>query len=76
MFGVKQFKAIVNPPQACILAIGAGKEIPVVKKGQLAIANVMNITVSADHRAVDGAVAAQFLSAVKEALEQPIALMI
>ena len=75
MFGVKQFNAIVNPPQACIVAVGAGTQKPVVKNGELAVATVMNLTISADHRAVDGAVAAQFLSAIKEALEEPVALM-
>ena len=75
MFGVKQFNAIVNPPQACIVAVGAGMQKPIVKDGQLAVGTVMNLTISADHRAVDGAVAAQFLSAIKEALEEPVALM-
>ena len=75
MFGVKQFNAIVNPPQACIVAVGAGMQKPIVKDGQLAVGTVMNLTISADHRAVDGAVAAKFLSAIKEALEEPVALM-
>ena len=75
MFGVKQFNAIVNPPQACIVAVGAGMQKPIVKDGQLAVGTIMNLTISADHRAVDGAVAAQFLSAIKEALEEPVALM-
>ena len=56
MFGVKQFDAVINPPQACILAVGAGEQRPVVKDGALAVAKVMSCTLSVDHRAVDGAV--------------------
>lgn len=76
MFGVKDFAAIINPPQACILAVGAGDQRPVVKNGQLAIATVMTCTLSVDHRAVDGAVGAQFLAAFKELIENPYSLVI
>ena len=76
MYGVKQFNAIINSPQACILAVGAGEQRPVVKNGQLSIATVMNLTLSVDHRVVDGSVGAEFLAAIKEVLEQPIALTI
>lgn len=76
MFGIKDFAAIINPPQACILAIGAGEQRPVVKHGQLAIATVMSCTLSTDHRAVDGAVGAQFISAFKEIIEHPYAMVI
>jgi len=76
MFGIKEFAAIINPPQACILAVGAGEQRPVVKHGQLAIATVMSCTLSIDHRAVDGAVGAQFLSAFKELIEKPYALVV
>ncbi len=76
MFGVKSFSAIINPPQACILAVGAGEQRPVVKNGALAIATVMTCTLSVDHRAVDGAVGAQFLAAFKETIEKPLLMML
>lgn len=76
MYGVKEFAAIINPPQACILAVGAGEQRPVVKNGQLAIATVMSCTLSTDHRAVDGAVGAQFIAAFKELIEKPYALVV
>ncbi len=61
MFGIKHFDAVINPPQAGILAIGKGEQRAVVKNGALAIANVMTVTLSCDHRAIDGAVGAEFL---------------
>ncbi len=76
MFGVKNFNAIINPPQGCILAVGAGEERPVVKNGSLAVATVMTATLSVDHRVVDGAVGAQFLGAFKKLLEDPLALVL
>ena len=76
MFGVKSFSAIINPPQACILAVGAGEQRPVVKHGELAIAHVMTCTLSTDHRAVDGAVGAQFLAAFKHLIEKPYGLIV
>jgi pyruvate dehydrogenase E2 component (dihydrolipoamide acetyltransferase) len=76
MYGIKQFNAIVNPPQSAILAIGAGEERPIVKDGKLEIANVVTLTLSADHRSVDGAVGATFLSALKEFIESPVRLFI
>lgn len=76
MYGVKTFSAIINPPQACILAVGASEQRPVVKHGQIAIAHVMTCTLSVDHRAVDGAVGAQFLSAFKELIEKPYGMII
>lgn len=76
MYGVKDFAAIINPPQACILAVGAGEQRPVVKHGELAIATVMSCTLSVDHRAVDGAVGAKFLSAFKRLIEKPYALVV
>lgn len=76
MYGVKEFAAIINPPQACILAVGAGEQRPVVKNGQLAVATVMSCTLSTDHRAVDGAVGAQFIAAFKELIEKPYALVV
>jgi pyruvate dehydrogenase E2 component (dihydrolipoamide acetyltransferase) len=74
MFGVREFSAIINPPQSCILAVGAGEQRPVVRDGQLAVATVMTCTLSVDHRAVDGAVGAEFLSVFKKLIEEPIRL--
>ena len=76
MFGVTAFSAIINPPQAAILAVGAGAKRPVVKGGELAVATVMTCTLSADHRAIDGALAAQFMSTLKRVIEDPISLML
>ncbi|HVY12701.1 MAG TPA: pyruvate dehydrogenase complex dihydrolipoamide acetyltransferase [Alphaproteobacteria bacterium] len=74
MYGIKEFAAIINPPQGCILAVGAGEERPVVKNGDLAVATVMTCTLSVDHRVVDGAVGAEFLAAFKKLIEEPIRL--
>lgn len=71
MYGIESFSAILNPPQACILAIGAGDQRPVVRDGKVSIENRMNVTASIDHRAVDGAVAAQLLAAFKRQIEKP-----
>ncbi|MBF0306026.1 MAG: 2-oxo acid dehydrogenase subunit E2, partial [Alphaproteobacteria bacterium] len=76
MFGIKQFEAIINPPQGCILAIGAGEQRPVVKAGALAVATVMTCTLSVDHRVVDGAVGAQFLAAFKGLIEDPLSMLL
>ena len=76
MFGIKEFSAIINPPQSCILAIGAGEQRAVVKDGQLAIATVMTCTLSVDHRSVDGAVGAEFLAAFKPLIEKPHSLVV
>jgi pyruvate dehydrogenase E2 component (dihydrolipoamide acetyltransferase) len=75
MFGTEEFCAIINPPQACILAVGAGSERPVARDGALAVATVMTCTLSVDHRAIDGAVAARLLAAFKEMIENPAALL-
>ncbi len=72
MYGVKNFQAIINPPQACILAVGAGEQKPVVKNGQVVISNIMNCTLSVDHRVVDGAIGATFLQAFKAYIEEPV----
>jgi pyruvate dehydrogenase E2 component (dihydrolipoamide acetyltransferase) len=76
MFGVKDFAAIINPPQAGILAVSAGEQRPVVKDGALAIATVMTCTLSVDHRVVDGALAAEFIAAFKKVVEDPLSLML
>ena len=75
MFGVKQFDAIINPPQAAILAVGSGEQRPVVKNGELSVATVMSLTLSSDHRVIDGAVAAQFLACLKAFIEQPATML-
>ncbi len=71
MFGIKEFSAIINPPQSCILAVGAGTPTPIVKDGEIVIGTIMHCTLSVDHRSVDGAVGAQFLAAFKEFIESP-----
>jgi pyruvate dehydrogenase E2 component (dihydrolipoamide acetyltransferase) len=71
MYGVKDFAAVINPPQGCILAVGAGEERPVARNGQLAVASVMSCTLACDHRVVDGAVGAQWLQAFKKIIEAP-----
>jgi pyruvate dehydrogenase E2 component (dihydrolipoamide acetyltransferase) len=76
MFGVRDFAAVINPPQGGILAVGAGEQRPVVKNGALAIATVMSCTLSCDHRAVDGAVGAQFLGAFKKLVEDPLTMLL
>ena len=72
MFGVKDFAAVINPPHATILAVGAGEERAVVKKGAIVVATVMSVTLSTDHRAVDGALGAELLGAFKRHIENPI----
>jgi pyruvate dehydrogenase E2 component (dihydrolipoamide acetyltransferase) len=76
MFGTEEFSAILNPPQSGILAVGAAREKAVVVDGELAVANVMTVTLSADHRAVDGALAAQWMAAFKTAIEHPLSLVL
>jgi pyruvate dehydrogenase E2 component (dihydrolipoamide acetyltransferase) len=76
MFGIKDFAAVINPPQGCILAVGAGEQRPVVKNGALAIATVMSCTLSVDHRAVDGAVGAEYLAAFRKLVEDPITMLL
>jgi len=74
MYGVKDFAAIINPPQSCILAVGAGEQRPIVVDGQLAVGTVMSCTLSVDHRSVDGSVGALFLAAFKRIIEEPATL--
>jgi len=76
MFGVRDFAAVINPPHGGILAVGAGEQRPVVRNGALAIATVMSCTLSCDHRAVDGAVGAQFLAAFKKLVEDPLTMLL
>lgn len=76
MFGIEAFTAIVNPPDSCILAIGAIKEVPVVKNGQVVPGNVMKVTLSCDHRVVDGATGSTFLVSFKEYMENTVSLLL
>ncbi|HOO10410.1 MAG TPA: 2-oxo acid dehydrogenase subunit E2, partial [Cyclobacteriaceae bacterium] len=76
MFGIEGFTAIINPPDACILAVGGIKETPVVKNGQIVPGNTMKVTMSCDHRAVDGAVGSAFLQTLKGLLEDPVRILI
>jgi pyruvate dehydrogenase E2 component (dihydrolipoamide acetyltransferase) len=76
MFGIDNFAAIVNPPQSCILAVARAVEKPVVEHGQIKIAHMMNVTLSSDHRSVDGAVGAEFLKALRQYIEHPILMVI
>jgi len=76
MFGIKDFGAIINPPQAAILAIGAGEQRAVIRDGQVKAATVMTVTMSLDHRAIDGSVGAEFLQVFKKLIESPMSLIL
>jgi pyruvate dehydrogenase E2 component (dihydrolipoamide acetyltransferase) len=75
MFGVKDFAAVINPPHATILAVGAGEERAIVEGGQIVVANMMSVTLSTDHRAVDGALGAELLGAFKRYIEAPAGML-
>lgn len=76
MYGIDSFNAIVNPPQSCILSVGAGVQKPIVKNGNIEVGTVMNVSLSCDHRCVDGAVGAEFLQAFKDAIQNPIKMLL
>ncbi len=76
MFGIEEFTAIINPPDACILAVGGISQVPVVKNGQVVPGNVMKVTLSCDHRVVDGATGAAFLQTLKSLLEEPLRMLV
>ena len=76
MFGIDEFTAIINPPDACILAVGAAKETVVAENGQMKISQVMKVTLSCDHRVVDGAVGSAFLGTLKDLLENPVKMLV
>lgn len=76
MFGIDEFTAIINPPDSCIMAIGGIIQKPIVKDGEIVVGNMMKVTLSCDHRVVDGATGAAFLNSFKEILENPIRLMV
>jgi pyruvate dehydrogenase E2 component (dihydrolipoamide acetyltransferase) len=76
MFGVKDFAAVINPPHATILAVGAGEQRPVVRQGEIRIATIMSVTLSTDHRAVDGALGAELLAAFRKYIENPMSMLV
>jgi pyruvate dehydrogenase E2 component (dihydrolipoamide acetyltransferase) len=76
MFGIKDFTAVINPPHSTILAVGTGEKRPVVKNGELAVATMMSVTLSCDHRSVDGALGAQLIGAFKELIENPMGMLV
>jgi pyruvate dehydrogenase E2 component (dihydrolipoamide acetyltransferase) len=76
MYGIKDFTAVINPPHATILAVGAGEERPIVRKGQIVAANVMSATLSCDHRAVDGALGAELIGAFRVLIENPVMMVV
>ena len=76
MYGIRDFSAIINPPQGCILAVGAGEQRPVVKDGALAVATVMSCTLAVDHRVIDGALGAEYLAAFKPLIEDPVNMLL
>jgi pyruvate dehydrogenase E2 component (dihydrolipoamide acetyltransferase) len=76
MFGIKEFTGVINPPHAAILAVGAGEERPVVRDGKVEVANIMTVTLSCDHRVIDGATGARFLQAFKLFVEDPAAMLL
>lgn len=75
MFGIEQFTSIINTPDACILSVGAIRQVPVVKNNQVVPGNVMKVTLACDHRVVDGAVGAAFLQTLKKYLENPVTML-
>jgi pyruvate dehydrogenase E2 component (dihydrolipoamide acetyltransferase) len=76
MFGIKSFASIINEPQGCILSVGAGEKRPVVRGNELAVASVMSVTLTCDHRVVDGAVGARWLAAFKALIEEPLTMIV
>lgn len=76
MFGIKEFTAIINPPEAAILAVGGAAPTPVVRDGEIVVRNVMNVTMSCDHRVIDGATGAKFLQTFKQMLENPVLMLV
>jgi pyruvate dehydrogenase E2 component (dihydrolipoamide acetyltransferase) len=76
MYGIEEFTAIINPPDSCILAVGGIKQVPVVKNGQVVPGNIMKVTLSCDHRVVDGASGSEFLNTFKSYLENPVMMLV
>jgi pyruvate dehydrogenase E2 component (dihydrolipoamide acetyltransferase) len=76
MYGIEEFAAVINPPHATILAVGAGEERAVVRDHKIVVANQMKLTLSTDHRAVDGALGAELMGAIKQYIESPTAMLV
>jgi pyruvate dehydrogenase E2 component (dihydrolipoamide acetyltransferase) len=76
MYGIKSFASIINEPQAMILSVGAGEERPVARGGQVVVANMATFTLTCDHRAIDGAIGAEYLSALRTFIEDPMMMML
>jgi pyruvate dehydrogenase E2 component (dihydrolipoamide acetyltransferase) len=76
MFGIKDFLAVINPPQSCILAVGAGEQRPVVRDGAVVVRTIMTCSLSTDHRTVDGVLGAEFLQEFKKLVEDPLSLLL
>jgi pyruvate dehydrogenase E2 component (dihydrolipoamide acetyltransferase) len=76
MYGIKDFTAVINPPQSSILAVGTGEERAVVRNGKLEVATIMSVTLSCDHRAIDGALGAQLITAFKTLIENPVMMVV
>jgi pyruvate dehydrogenase E2 component (dihydrolipoamide acetyltransferase) len=76
MFGIRQFTALINPPQSAILAVGAGEERAVVRDGKIVAATIMTLTMSCDHRVIDGATGARFLQTLKVFIEEPASMLL
>jgi pyruvate dehydrogenase E2 component (dihydrolipoamide acetyltransferase) len=76
MFGIKEFTAVINPPHAAILAVGAGEQRAIVKDGKIEAATMMTVTLSCDHRVIDGATGARFLQVLKTFLEDPASMLL
>jgi len=76
MYGIKDFTAVINPPQSSILAVGTGEERAVVRNGKIEIATLMSVTLSCDHRAIDGALGAQLITAFKTLIENPVMMIV
>ena len=76
MFGIKNFTSIINPPQSCIIAVGAGEERAIVVGGKIEVATMMTVTMSCDHRVVDGATGAKFLQTLKQYIEEPASMLL
>ncbi|MEY9621521.1 pyruvate/2-oxoglutarate dehydrogenase complex dihydrolipoamide acyltransferase (E2) component [Bradyrhizobium ottawaense] len=76
MYGISHFTAVINPPHATILAVGTSEERPVVRGGKIEIAHMMSVTLSCDHRAIDGALGAELIGAFKQLIENPVMMMV
>jgi pyruvate dehydrogenase E2 component (dihydrolipoamide acetyltransferase) len=76
MYGINHFTAVINPPHATILAVGTSEERPVVRSGKIEVAHMMSVTLSCDHRAIDGALGAELIGAFKMLIENPVMMMV